>query len=146
MMNNNRRLFVYLMISLVLLISVSVVACGGNNNLPCVSQDDGLPKTEGVKIENTSGLPIVMKVGRTTCVPCRKMSQLLTEMKPKLSGKANVEIVDIDEDPDAVKRYNVTGIPVTIFFDVSGNEVFRQIGLLEESEIISWLEKAGMKQ
>ena len=146
MMNNNRRLFVYLMMSLVLLISVSVVACGNNNDLPCVSQDDGLPITEGVKIDNTSGLPIVMKVGRTTCVPCRKMSQLLTEMKPKLSGKANVEIVDIDEDPDAVKLYNVTGIPVTIFFDVSGNEVYRQIGLLEESEIISWLEKAGMKQ
>lgn len=146
-MNNNRKIFVYLMVSMVLLIAMSIVACGGGgNDLPCVTQDNGLPKAEGVKIDNASGLPIVMKVGRTTCVPCRKMSQLLGEMKPKLEGKAKVEIVDIDEDPDAVKRYNVTGIPVTIFFDVSGEELYRQIGLLEESEIITWLEKAGMKQ
>lgn len=131
----------------VLAIAMLVAGCGGNgNNLPCVSQDDGLPKADSVKTENTSGLPIVMKIGRTTCIPCRQMSKLLSQMKPKLEGKANVEIVDIDEDPDAVKRYNVTGIPVTIFFDVSGNEVYRQIGLLEEKEINNWLAVAGMKK
>lgn len=132
---------------MVLLISASFISCGGNNaSLPCVDQDNGLPKSEGVKIENTTGLPIVMKVGRTTCVPCKKMSKLLGEMKPKLSGKASVEIVDIDEDPDAVKRFNVTGIPVTIFFDVSGNEVYRQIGLLDENEINNWLIVSGMNK
>jgi thioredoxin 1 len=87
-----------------------------------------------------------MKVGRTTCIPCRQMSKLLGEMEPKLEGKAKIEIVDIDEDPDAVKRFNVTGIPVTIFFDVNGTEVYRQIGVLEEMEINEWLVVAGMKQ
>jgi thioredoxin 1 len=137
--------------SVIVVISVLVMLLSGcgtetSGNLPCVNQDDGLPKSEGVKIENTTGLPIVMKVGRTTCVPCRTMSKLLGEMKPKLSGKASVEIVDIDEDPDAVKRYNVTGIPVTIFFDVSGNEVYRQIGLLDENEINNWLIASGMSK
>lgn len=129
-------------------IAILVSGCGGNavNNLDCVSEDDGQPKAEAVKTENSSGLPIVMKVGRTTCVPCRKMSKLLGQMEPKLEGKAKVQIVDIDEDPDAVKRYNVTGIPVTIFFDVSGNEVYRQIGLLEENEINNWLIASGMKK
>ena len=142
-MSLNKTFFVVLTIS-VLLIS----GCGANSgdNLPCVSQDSGNSESEAVKVENSSGLPVVMKVGRTTCIPCRKMSKLLGEMKPKLQGKANVEIVDIDEDPDAVKRFNVTGIPVTIFFDVSGNEVYRQIGLLEEKDINNWLKVAGMKQ
>lgn len=96
--------------------------------------------------KNDLNLPTVMKVGRTTCIPCRKMSKLLGEMEPKLEGKAVVTIVDIDEDPDAVKRFNVTGIPVTIFFDKDGSETYRQIGLLEEKEIYDWLEKAGMKK
>jgi thioredoxin 1 len=122
----NSKLSLFILALVLSLMAVSIVAC-----------------------ENTSknvGLPVAMKIGRTTCVPCRKMSKLLTELEPKLAGKARVEIVDIDEDPDAVKRFDVTGIPVTIFFDVSGNEIYRQIGLLEENEIIGWLEKAGMKK
>ena len=94
----------------------------------------------------SDGLPKVMKIGRTTCVPCVKMSKLLNDLKPKLEGQASVEIIDIDEDYDAVKKYNVTGIPVTIFFDGQGKEIYRQIGLLEEKEIYDWLEKAGMKK
>ncbi len=95
---------------------------------------------------NDLNLPTVMKVGRTTCIPCRKMSKLLGEMEPKLEGRAVVTIVDIDEDPDAIKRFNVTGIPVTIFFDGQGKEIYRQIGLLEEKEITDWLIISGMKQ
>ena len=126
-MKNTRLPF--LMLTLVLMIAaVLIVAC------------------RNTSINGNNTLPKVMKIGRTTCVPCRKMSKLLTELEPKLAGKANVEIVDIDENPEAVKQYNVTGIPVTVFFDNEGNEIYRQIGLLEENEIIGWLEKAGMKK
>jgi thioredoxin 1 len=138
-------------IACVVFFATAMIGCSasGNENqqgLPCVSNDPGSNNATQSSISNDSGLPVVMKVGRTTCIPCRKMSKLLTEMEPKLSSKAKVEIVDIDEDPDAVKRFAVTGIPVTIFFDVSGKEIYRQIGLLEEKEIIQWLSVAGMKQ
>lgn len=99
-----------------------------------------------VKLVETNRLPTVVKVGRTTCIPCRKMSKLFEELEPKMKGLATVTIVDIDEDPDAVKRFNVTGIPVTIFYRSDGVETYRQIGLLEENEIIEWLGKAGMKK
>lgn len=132
-------------IILTILVALGLSACG-QQALPCVDDDPNVEKPAPVSIQNDSGLPIVMKIGRTTCVPCRKMSKLLTELEPKLAGKAKVEIVDIDENPEAVKQFNVTGIPVTVFFDVSGKEVYRQIGLLEEKEIMQWLATAGMKQ
>jgi thioredoxin 1 len=137
---------IFFAIICVFVVSMTFAGCGNQNNLTCVSEDIQGEKPVPSTIENTFGVPVVMKVGRTTCIPCRQMSKLLGEMEPKLEGKAKIEIVDIDEDPDAVKRFNVTGIPVTIFFDVNGTEVYRQIGVLEEMEINEWLVVAGMKQ
>lgn len=114
--------------------------------LACIAATVLVILSSGCGKLETHGLPTVVKVGRTTCIPCRKMSKLLEELEPKLKGLAAVSIVDIDEDPDAVKRFNVTGIPVTIFYNSEGAETYRQIGLLEENEVIEQLGKAGMKK
>lgn len=93
--------------------------------------------------ESKATLPMVIKVGRTDCIPCRKMTALLNELKPKLEGKAEIQIINLEEDPDAREKYNIGGIPTILFLDVEGKEIYRQTGILTEETIILKLKEAG---
>ncbi len=90
-------------------------------------------------------LPKVVKVGRTDCLPCKDMSAILGVVKEEVAGKAKVELVNLEDEPNAVQKYNIKGIPTTMFFDENGKEVYRQIGVVPKEEVIDWLKKAGMQ-
>lgn len=94
----------------------------------------------------TKLLPKVRKVGRETCIPCATMTKRFKSMSPGLAGKAEFDLIDIDSDPSAIQTYQLQSIPLIIFYDTQGNEIHRQIGVMEESEIIEWLEICGMKR
>lgn len=91
-------------------------------------------------------LPKVRKVGRETCIPCATMTKRFKSMSPRLVGKAEFELIDIDEDPSAIQTYQLQSIPLIIFYDTQGNEIYRQVGVMEEKEIMEWLEICGMKR
>lgn len=91
-------------------------------------------------------LPKVKKVGRETCIPCATMTKRFAKMSPELEGKAEFELIDIEKDPSAIQTYQLQSIPLIIFYDTSGNEVYRQVGVMDEQDIIGWLEICGMKR
>lgn len=91
-----------------------------------------------------AGLPKVVKVGRTDCLPCKDMSKILGVVKGEVEGKAEILIVNLEDEPNAIQDYSIKGIPTTIFFDKNGVEVYRHIGVVSEKEVIEWLKKAGM--
>ncbi|MBP7733464.1 MAG: thioredoxin family protein [Caldisericia bacterium] len=90
-------------------------------------------------------LPKVRKVGRETCIPCATMTKRFKSMSPGLAGKAEFELIDIDEDPSAIQTYQLQSIPLIIFYDTQGNEIYRQVGVMEENEIMEWLRICGME-
>lgn len=90
-------------------------------------------------------LPKVRKVGRETCIPCATMTKRFKSMSPGLAGKAEFELIDIDEDPSAIQTYQLQSIPLIIFYDTQGNEIYRQVGVMEEKEIMEWLRICGME-
>lgn len=94
----------------------------------------------------TAMLPKVRKVGRETCIPCATMTKLFKKMSPGLAGKADFELVDIEKDPSAIERFQLTSIPLIVFYDTQGKEIYRQVGVMEEQQIIDWLTTCGMKK
>jgi thioredoxin-like negative regulator of GroEL len=91
-------------------------------------------------------LPKVTKVGRETCIPCATMTKLFNKMSPGLAGKADFELIDIEKDPSAIERFQLTAIPLIVFYDTQGKEIYRQLGVMEEQQIIDWLTTCGMKK
>ncbi|MBL7154613.1 MAG: thioredoxin, partial [Phycisphaerae bacterium] len=63
----------------------------------------------------------------------------------KYEGKVNVLFVHVKEKPILAGRYGVQTIPLQIFFDKSGKEVFRHTGFFSEEEIEKQLLKMGAK-
>lgn len=114
---------------------------GGTSSL-VQTQEDKKPVQEAKPLM----LPKVKKVGRETCIPCATMTKRFAKMSPELEGKAEFELIDIEKDPSAIQTYQLQSIPLIIFYDTSGNEVYRQVGVMDEQEIIGWLEICGMKR
>ena len=123
------------------------------NPVSTTKQDDKSIETAEEKnevktaVEDTTPkmLPKVRKVGRETCIPCATMTKRFKSMSPGLAGKAEFELIDIDEDPSAIQTYQLQSIPLIIFYDTQGNEIYRQVGVMEEKEIIEWLKICGME-
>lgn len=90
-------------------------------------------------------LPKVVKIGRTDCLPCIELSKALKTLQPEIEGKATIEIINLEDDPDAFDRYNLEGIPTLIFYDENGDESSRSTGGKDANFVLEMLKKAGMK-
>jgi thioredoxin 1 len=90
-------------------------------------------------------LPKVVKIGRTDCLPCVELSKILKTLQPEIEGKAVIEIINLEDNPDAFDKYKLEGIPTLIFYDEKGEESSRSIGGKEADFVLEMLKKAGMK-
>lgn len=91
-------------------------------------------------------LPKLLDIGAGHCIPCKKMAPILEELKGELDGKAEVVVIDLNEDPSAGDRYGIHLIPTQIFYDRRGKEVFRHEGFMSKEEIMSKLKPLGVEQ
>lgn len=89
-------------------------------------------------------LPVVADFGRSTCIPCKMMLPILEKLKHDLEGKASVIVIDIRECSSLSQKFQITLIPTQIFFDSTGEEVFRHQGFMSEEDIITQLKKMGV--
>lgn len=82
-----------------------------------------------------SGRPSLVDFGATGCGPCDRMTPILDKLKKKYSEKLNVLFIHVHEEKILSIRYGIRSIPIQIFFDKTGKEVYRHIGFFPEAEI-----------
>ena len=92
-----------------------------------------------------SGKPSLVDFGSKGCIPCDKLAPILETLKTKYNGKANVVFVSVREEQILASRYGIQSIPVQIFFDASGKEVFRHTGFWPQEELEKKLAEIGVK-
>ena len=92
-----------------------------------------------------SGKPSLADFGATGCVPCDMLAPILKDLEAKYKDKLNVLFIHVREKQILAARYGVETIPVQIFFDKSGKEVFRHIGFFPQEEIEKKLTEMGVK-
>ncbi len=92
-----------------------------------------------------SGKPVLLDLGAGYCSSCKKMKAILGPLEKEYRGRANVIIIDVNEEPDLARKYRVQMIPTQIFFDTKGKEVKRHVGFMEKTEIIRELKAVGVK-
>jgi thioredoxin-related protein len=59
--------------------------------------------------------------------------------------RLNVVFVHVGEEEMLAMRYGIRSIPVQVFFDSEGKEVFRHVGFFPEKEVITQLNKIGVQ-
>ena len=103
-----------------------------------------LEKDNPVNKARDSGKPTMVDFGSKGCVPCDMLAPILDALQEKYDGKANIVVVLVGEEPVLASRYGVEVIPLQIFYDKTGKEVFRHVGFYPQKEIEQKLSEIGV--
>ena len=104
-----------------------------------------LAKDNVVDKARASGKPSLIDFGSKGCVPCDMLAPILETLKTKYSGRANVLFVSVQTEQILAARYGVQTIPVQVFFDAKGAEVFRHVGFWPQDQLEKKLAEMGVK-
>ncbi|MBU0464008.1 MAG: thioredoxin family protein [Proteobacteria bacterium] len=103
-------------------------------------------KKNPVDNARSSGKVTMVEFGATGCIPCDMMQPILDSLKKKFPDVLNIEFVHVREEQILAGRFGIQSIPVQVFFDKTGREVFRHIGFFAEKEVLKQLDKMGVTQ
>ena len=90
-----------------------------------------------------SGKPSMVEFGATGCIPCDRMQPILVKLRKKYPDRLNVVFVNVRENQILGARFGIRSIPVQVFYDRFGKEVFRHVGFFAEAEVNKQLKKMG---
>jgi len=93
--------------------------------------------------DQATGLPRLIDFGAGMCIPCKLMAPILEELKEEYQGRLEVVVIDVNENKEAVKEYNVKIIPLQVFLDPSGRELFRHEGFFSKEDILAKWKELG---
>ncbi len=77
----------------------------------------------------------ILKFGAIWCTECIVMKPMWQEIEKELP-ELKTEYHDADENPEIIKKYNITNLPVFIFLDKDGNEFLRLKGVQNKKDLL----------
>lgn len=92
----------------------------------------------------TAKLPMLVDLGKGTCIPCKKMKPILEELTLEYKGRALVKVIDLRDEPQAANQYKIRLIPTQIFYDANGTEVHRHEGFMDKQSIKAKFAEMGV--
>jgi thioredoxin 1 len=111
-----------------------------------------LDKNARIALENPvdrargSGKPILAEFSAENCTACDMMELVLSEIQREYGGAMTIVPINVVEDYFLASRFGVRSIPVQIFFDINGKEVFRHVGYFPKTEVVRQLETLGVEK
>ena len=95
--------------------------------------------------ETTEPLPLMLELGSHGCVPCKQMMPILKDLTEGYQGQLKVQFIDVKQDSESARKYKVRVIPLQIFFDEQGNELFRHEGFFAKEDILAKWKELGIE-
>jgi thiol-disulfide isomerase/thioredoxin len=124
---------------LFLLITLSSCSNGTGTNI-----NNPLPKNQDGYVEFQpaiqSGKMVIAKFGLEICTGCIEANKILISLMPTYDKSIYFSKVDLMEDREAEKKYNITMMPTIIFFDKGGKEFQRIEGQITKEDIVKVLD------
>ena len=81
-----------------------------------------------------SDVPVMVDFYADWCGPCRMVAPIVEELAGEYAGKVKIGKINVDENHNTAKQYNVMSIP-TILFIKGGKVVDQLIGALPKASL-----------
>ena len=82
-----------------------------------------------------SELPIVVDFWAEWCGPCKMIAPALEEIASEQSGRLMVAKLNVDDNPDVARRFDVMSIPTLLVFK-GGEPVKRLVGAKGKGQLL----------
>jgi thiol-disulfide isomerase/thioredoxin len=92
----------------------------------------------------SSGKPSLVEFGAAGCSACDMMRPVLETLRKAYGDRVNVVSVNLALEAVLGSRYGISMIPVQVFFDAEGREIFRHTGFYPQDEIEKRLAEMGV--
>ena len=81
-----------------------------------------------------SGKPVLVDFFATWCGPCKMLAPMLEELSEKLPENCEIVKIDVDQNPEAARKFRVMSVPTLILFE-NGQPAERMVGVHSLDEI-----------
>ena len=109
-----------------------------------VKKQSILARDNPVDRARMSGKPSLIDFGATGCGPCDMMTPILADLEKRYKDKLNVLFVHVNQEVILTARFGIKYVPVQVFFDKNGREVFRHTGFFPQTDIEKKLIQFGL--
>jgi thioredoxin 1 len=86
-----------------------------------------------------SGVPVLVDYWAEWCGPCKAIAPILDEVAKEYDGKLKIAKLNVDDNVEVPKKYNIRGIPTLMLFK-NGNMEAMKVGALSKSQLTAFLD------
>ncbi len=84
--------------------------------------------------------PVVVDFWAEWCGPCKMIAPILDEIATEHAGKVRIAKLNVDDNPDVARRFDVMSIPTLIVFK-DGQPAKRMIGAKGKGQLLQELDE-----
>ena len=84
---------------------------------------------------NAADAPVVVDFWAEWCGPCKMIAPALEEIASEQAGRLTVAKLNVDDNPDTARRFDVMSIPTLLVFQ-NGEPVKRLVGAKGKGQLL----------
>jgi thioredoxin 1 len=86
-----------------------------------------------------SDVPVLVDYWAEWCGPCKAIAPLLEELAKEYGDKLKIAKVNVDENQQLAKKYNIKAIPTLMIFK-EGNVQASKLGMMSKPQLTAFLD------
>jgi thioredoxin 1 len=86
-----------------------------------------------------SDVPVLVDYWAEWCGPCKQIAPILELVAKEYDGKVKIAKINVDDNTEVPRKYNIRGIPTLMLFKNGHMEAFK-VGALSKSQLTAFLD------